>query len=41
MKTSSLKHPSTYNFKASIVNEIINKFGIFIEKTPEKFEKAI
>ncbi len=41
MKTSSLKHPSTYNFKASIVNEIINKFGIFIEKSPENFEKAI
>lgn len=41
MKTSSLKHPSTYNFKASIVNEIINKFEIFIEKSPENFEKAI
>ena len=41
MKTNSLKHPSTYTFKASIINKIIEKFCIFIEKSPENFEKAI
>ena len=41
MKNTSLKHPSTYTFKASAINKIIEKFRIFIEKSPENFEKAI
>jgi hypothetical protein len=41
LKTTTLKHPSTYNFKASTVQKIIDKFCIFIEKSPENFEKAI
>lgn len=41
MKNTSLKHPSTYTFKASIINKIIEKFCIFIEKSPENFQKAI
>lgn len=38
---NNLKHPSTYNFKAQTVSKIIEKFCIFIEKSPENFEKVI
>lgn len=41
MKETTLKHPSTYNFKASTIEKIIDKFCIFIDKSPESFEKAI
>lgn len=39
--TNNLKHPSTYNFKAKTVEKIIDNFCVFIEKSPENFEKAI
>lgn len=41
MKNTALKHPSTYTFKTATVQKIIEKFCIFIEKSPEHFEKAI
>ena len=37
----TLKHPSTYTFNAKTVEKIINNFCVFIEKSPENFEKAI
>lgn len=41
LKNTTLKHPSTYNFKPSTIEKIIDKFCVFIEKSPENFEKAI
>lgn len=38
---TTIKHPSTYNFKFQTVEKIINNFCIFIEKSSESFEKAI
>ena len=38
---NNLKHPSTYTFKAKTVEKIINNFSIFIEKSPDNFERAI
>lgn len=38
---NTLSHPSTYNFKESTVKKIIDNFCIFLEKSPENFEKAI
>ena len=37
----TLKPHSTYTFKAQTVEKIINNFCVFIEKSPENFEKAI
>jgi len=41
LNTNTLKHPSTYAFKASTIEEIIEKFCVFIEKSPENFNHAI
>ena len=41
MKNDILKHPSTYTFKPATIEKIIDKFCIFIEKSPENFVKAI
>ena len=38
---NTLKHPSTYTFKAKTIEKIIDKFCIFIERSPEHFQKAI
>lgn len=41
MKNTNLKHPSTYTFKAATIEKILDKFCIFVEKSPDNFEKAI
>lgn len=38
---NTIKPHSTYNFKPKTVEKIIEKFCMFIDKSPENFEKAI
>ena len=38
---NTLNHPSTYTFKEKTITKIIDNFCVFIEKSPENFEKAI